>query len=412
MAHDDQAMVIRRSRIRLVDLSTEVTAGILQRPGRAVLTALGTVLGIGAFVAVLGLTASAQGQISDRFTAQVATEVMIEDTGTADAFTEPAFPPDADRRVRRINGVSHAGVWWQVEHTPPLPVTGVSLPGVSSPKGLSVYATTAGFLEAVRPRMLSGRLYDEGHDSTGARVVVLGAGAARQLGVRDLQMRPAVFIDDIPFTVIGVIEDVARQPELLSSVMVPRRTVEEFWGEPAKAGQAKMLVETRAGAAQVVARQVAIALRPEAADRFKVIPPPDPRQLRDQVDSDLNTLFLILAGLCLIVGAVGIANTTMVAVLERTSEIGIRRALGARRRHIAAQFLSESGVVGLLGGLVGTSLGVLTVVLVAVAKNWTPVMPIWTAAAAPILGGIVGVLAGAYPAIRAARIQPVEALRR
>nr|WP_324290519.1 ABC transporter permease [Streptomyces sp. H27-H5] len=120
----------------------------------------------------------------------------------------------------------------------------------------------------------------------------------------------------------------------------------------------------------------------------------------------------LLAGICLVIGAVGIANTTLVAVLERTSEIGLRRALGARGRHVAAQFLTEAATLGTLGGLVGTSLGELTVVAVSLARDWTPVIHPATVAAAPLTGLVTGLPAGLHPAWRAARIEPVEALRR
>ncbi|MFJ5829702.1 ATP-binding cassette domain-containing protein [Streptomyces sp. NPDC093089] len=126
----------------------------------------------------------------------------------------------------------------------------------------------------------------------------------------------------------------------------------------------------------------------------------------------LDELFLLPAFICLFVGTVGIANTTLVAVLERTGEIGLRRALGARARHVAAQFLLESGTWGALGGLIGTALGILTVVPVALARSWTPVIDLGFVAAAPFLGLATGLLAGLYPAWRASRIQPVEALRR
>lgn len=214
-----------------------------------------------------------------------------------------------------------------------------------------------------------------------------------------------------PFTVTGIIEDTERKADLLLSVVVPRTTAEKIWGPP-DGGSATMLVSTELGAAQQVARLAPTALRPDHPEYLKALPPPDPRMLRSSVGDDLNQLFMLLAGICLVIGAVGIANTTLVSVLERTGEIGLRRALGARARHITLQFLAESGVLGALGGLVGTSLGVVTVVGVAVARGWTPVVHPATAAVAPVIGLVTGVLAGLYPAWRASRVQPAEALRR
>ena len=122
-------------------------------------------------------------------------------------------------------------------------------------------------------------------------------------------------------------------------------------------------------------------------------------------------MFLLLAIVSLVVGAIGIANVTLVTVMERTGEIGLRRAVGARRRHIAIQFLGESAVIGLVGGVIGASIGLIIVVSVSAIKNWTPVLDPWMPLAAPLLGAVVGLVAGLYPAIRAARLEPVEALR-
>jgi putative ABC transport system permease protein len=173
-----------------------------------------------------------------------------------------------------------------------------------------------------------------------------------------------------------------------------------------------MLISTELGAARQIASEAALALDPAHPEHFKVVPPPEPKTLRGSVTSDLNQLFMLLAGICLVIGAVGIANTTLVAVLERTGEIGLRRALGARGRHITVQFLAESGALGALGGLVGTSLGTVTVVAMAVHREWTPVIHPATVVTAPLAGLATGVLAGLYPAWRASRIQPAEALRR
>jgi putative ABC transport system permease protein len=145
---------------------------------------------------------------------------------------------------------------------------------------------------------------------------------------------------------------------------------------------------------------------------LRATPPPDPHNLLDSVNTDLSALFLALAAICLVIGTIGITNTALVAVLERVGEIGLRRALGARRRHIALQFITESTSLGALGGLIGTALGVAVVITVALVRHWTAILDPLTVLPGPLIGALVGMLAGVYPAVRAATIEPLEALRR
>lgn len=416
-------MMIRRRRAAVPGLSlttirpralvAEATAGILQRPGRSILTALGTILGVGAFVCVLGITATANGQISGRFNELTATAVTVEQSDPFDDAGTPrlAFTPDAESRIRQVQGVRSGGIRFdtsnkhRVSGLPP----GTALVDAGG-EGVPVVAASPGYWEAIHAVIGSGRTYDHFHSGREERVAVVGEGVARQLGVTRLQANPAVFIDGIPFTVVGVVKDVQRDPDVLLSVVVPDTTAVALWGPPDT--PARMLVETDLGAAGVVAQQAALALRPDQPEALKSVAPPDPRSLRDGVASDLNALFLLLAGICLVIGTVGIANTTLVAVLERVPEIGLRRSLGARPLHIGTQFLTESTALGGLGGLVGTSFGVLVVVMVALSRDWTAVLEPWTVFAAPFIGALTGLVAGLYPAVRAARIEPVEALRR
>jgi putative ABC transport system permease protein len=263
------------------------------------------------------------------------------------------------------------------------------------------------------PTVKTGTLFNAFHDRRGERVAVLGEAAAARLGIAQLTAQPAVFINRRAFTVVGIVSDTQRLPEMLLGVIIPRTTAERLYPPPDPSREpAQMVVQTRTGAAQLVARQAPVALRPDNPALLRATPPPDPQSLRSRVDTDLAGLFLALAGICLLVGAVGILNTTLVAVLERVGEIGLRRALGARPRHIATQFLTESTALGTLGGLLGTALGVALVVAVAVANGWTAILEPVTVLPAPLIGSVVGMLAGAYPAIRAATIEPLEALRR
>jgi ABC-type antimicrobial peptide transport system permease subunit len=170
-------------------------------------------------------------------------------------------------------------------------------------------------------------------------------------------------------------------------------------------------IEVDVGAAELIGTQAAIALAPNQPDQLRVSLPPSPAGVRSSVENDVNALFLILGGVSLLVGAIGIANVTLVSVMERTGEIGLRRALGASRRHIATQFLFESAALGALAGLLGTSLGILTVVAVSVTRDWSPVLDSWLPLAAPILGAVIGLLAGTYPAWKASATEPIAALR-
>ncbi len=225
-----------------------------------------------------------------------------------------------------------------------------------------------------------------------------------------------MFVDGIAYTVIGVYGSAQRVVTNSSAMLIPEKTALADFGNPppgiGNQAEAQMVVATRIGAARAVARQMATAELPTDPGRLVVTSPPSPQNLQSEVSGDLAGLFLILALVSLFIGAVGIANTTLVAVLERTEEIGLRRAVGARPRHIAAQFLAESTALGTLGGLIGTCIGVGTVVIFAAAKDWTAVLnPAYTLPA-PLIGSVVGLLAGAYPALRAARTSPLAALRR
>lgn len=409
--------LVQLTALRPGDTFGEAVAGLLQRPARSVLTMLGTVLGIGAFVAVLGLTATAGSQIDQDFTALKATQVTLQDAAQpaqqadGSSIVPPvSFPSDAGAKVAALTGVVHAGVWWQTPLQNPSVAPSAQLSSAPG-GGILVYAADPGALAAMQPTMKTGVLYNDFHQGHGEHVAVLGSAAAQSLGISRVDDQPAVFVNGQPYTVVGIIDDVRREPEMLLGVIIPTSTALAAYGPPTQP-RASMLIQTRVGAAQLVARQAPPLLRPDDPQLFTVIAPPDPHGLHDSVTGSFNSLFVLLAAICLAIGAVGIANITLVAVLERTAEIGLRRSLGARPRHIAAQFLAESTALGTLGGLIGTSAGVAVVVVVAMARQWTAVLEPWAVLPAPLIGTVVGLLAGLYPAMRAARIEPVEALRR
>lgn len=400
-----------RSRMRVRDLLSESVAGLEARPARSALTILGTVLGISALVATLGVSRTAGNQIVARFDALAATEVVVEPSsvtagGSARTST---IPWDADQRLLRLNGVVGAGTLTQVNVRGAFSRTAPVQDATSTTEfDIPVRAASPGLFAAVKTRMRSGRVFDAGHDQRADRVCVLGPGAAERLGLNRVDQQPAVFVGDRLFVVIGIIDDVVRQPDLLDSIVIPNATARAEYdlGSPQL-----VAIDTSIGAASLVARQSTRALDPNDPTRLKASTAGEATRVKDEVSSDLSGLFLILGGVSLLVGAIGIANVTLVSVLERIGEIGLRRALGAGRRHIIAQFLTESTVLGFIGGAVGAALGVLVTVAISAVKQWTPVMDARLPLAAPALGAVVGLLAGLYPALRAASLQPVEALR-
>ncbi|WP_256961865.1 ABC transporter permease [Streptomyces sp. NRRL B-24572] len=389
----------------------ESLAGLVQRPGRSLLTMLGTILGVGAFVTVLGFTSTATGQISASFSTLQASTVTVNDVEpTEGQIPTVNFPKDSDQRIERLNGVRAAGVWWPAPLHSPTIATRPLPPSEGGSNGMTVFAASPGALNALEPTLSTGTLYNEFHQRRGEPVCVLGSGAARVLGITRLDNRPVVFVNSTAYAVVGVVSDVQRMPESLLGVIIPTSTALKAFGPPVD-HPAQMIIHTRLGAARLIAHQAPIALRPDNPRLLTAVPPPDPHSLRDAVNTSLSGLFLLLALICLVIGAVGIANTTLVAILERTGEIGLRRSLGARPRHIAVQFLTESTALGTLGGLIGTGIGVTVVVAVALLQEWTAVLDPVTVLPAPLVGSVVGLLAGLYPALRAARIEPLDALR-
>jgi macrolide transport system ATP-binding/permease protein len=396
-------------RMRPRDLVGEALAGLLARPARVALTVLGTVIGVGALVATLGLSKTAANQIVGHFDALAATDIVVSPSARAGGAGAAVLPWDAEARLLRLNGVAAAGTLSDVDVRGALARSvPINDPLAAGAIQLPMKAASPGLFRAVRAQLATGRLFDAGHSLRADRVLVLGPNAARRLGIARVDQQPAIFVGDRVYAVIGLLAGVRRQASLLGAAIMPEGTARREFGLRAPAFAQ---VETRIGAVDLIARQAPLALSPSDPGLLKVAAPPDPRQLRGAVKNDLNALFLLLGGVSLLVGAIGIANVTLVSVLERVGEIGLRRALGAGRRHIAAQFLLESTAMGLAGGLIGASLGTLVIVGVSASKTWTPVLDPWVPLGAPALGALIGLASGTYPSLRAASLEPVEALR-
>ncbi|WP_217135443.1 ABC transporter permease [Leucobacter chinensis] len=406
----------RRSRVKTgfttQDLVHEALEGVAARPSRLIITLVGTVLGIASLVLTIGLAQTAAGQISQKFDSVTATRVTVEPgkadgPGNTERVTQ-RLPWDAVERVSQIAGVEGSTLIAELSQGLSVDAVQVQDPGAVPEAPPKVIAASAGLMDVVSGSLSTGRFFDEGHAERGDRVVVLGKKAAEKLGINRVTGQPAIFIDDRAYTVIGILDEVGVRETLLDSAIVPITTARQQLG---LTKPQNLDIRIQIGAGPVVAKQAPIALNPNSPEGFKIGAPASMSELQGSMEADFNVLFIAIGAVALLGGGIGIANVTLLSVAERRSEIGLRRALGARTKHIAQQFMLESLITGVLGGLIGVSVGLIGLLIISVIQEWTPVVSWWAAPAGVVVGAIVGLAAGTYPALKAARIEPVDALR-
>lgn len=400
-----------RSRLTIKDTAREALLAVTRAPLRTVLTSMGTVLAVGTAIATIGLSSSAAGAVSGTFDALRATIVTFSDNNRYQS--PPDLTDKAEKPLDRLNGVVRAGLIWSVGNGGRLYQVGRTTPQPGQPQiGLPVTAASAGGLATIGAKVSAGRLYDAGMDQRGDQVALLGATAARQLGITSVGEAPVIFIGSDAFTVVGIVQRAPLDPTVLLGVIVPPSAAGTIAGQFGANFGRQIMVRTTPGAAQLIGRQGALAIDPLFPHRISASVPEDPTALRQSVNSSLTSLLLAIALIALGVGVIAIANTTLLSVVQRRAEIGLRRSVGAAPRHIAVMIVAEAVLTGAIGGLMGTSVGVLIISAVCASRGWAPVLDPALLLAAPAAGAVAGLLAGLYPAWRASRVSPISALQR
>ena len=391
------------SRLRPRDALGVAATGLRARPLRAVLSALGIAVGIAAMVAVIGISASSRAQI-DRQLRALGTNLLTVEPGEELLSGEPAKLPDES-----VDMVARIG-----------PVTSVSAVGTVDDafvyrndeidelltNGITTLAARPDLLDTVGGEVASGRWLDQALAEYAT--VVLGATTADRLGISQADGSVAVWLGEEWFTVVGILAPAPLAPELDAAALVGWPIAEEQLGYD---GSPTRLYE-RSPESQVedVRAVLPATVNPENPEEVTVSRPSDALAAQAAADETLITLLLALGGVALLVGGIGVANTMVIAVLERRSDIGLRRALGATRGHIRVQFLGESVLLAGFGGIGGAVLGGAVTAVFAASRHWPVALPVWVLGMAAGATVVVGAVAGAYPAARAARMSPTAAL--
>ncbi|GAB2573008.1 ABC transporter permease [Streptomyces capparidis] len=375
--------------------------GLRSRPMRVFLSALGIAIGIAAMIGVVGISTSSQEELNRRLDA-LGTNLLTAAPGQSFGGEQARLPRTAVEMAASVAEVESVSAIGRTDAR----VYRNDLVPEQETGGIGVYAARTDLPATVGVELAAGGWLNEANARYPA--VVLGARAAAHLGVYQAGPEARVWLGGRWFTVVGILAPSELVPELDSAALVGWPAAER---ELAFDGHATTLF-TRAEQSAVTGVQEVLGatVNPEHPNEVEVSRPSDALEAKEATDDALGGLLLGLGAVALLVGGVGVANTMVISVLERRSEIGLRRALGATRGQIRLQFLCESLLLSALGGLGGVALGIAVTAGYAGYQGWPALVPLWAMAGGVGATLVIGGLAGFYPAVRAARLAPTEAL--
>ena len=391
------------SRIHFSDLARTATVGIRSRKTRAGLSAIGIMIGIASIVGILGLSESSKSELLARLD-RLGTNLLTVEPDGGFGRGDGNLPADAASMISRITPVEATSMVSFVE--------GVNvykndlIPGGKT-GGISVQAVDSKLLNVLAGSLADGVWFDDAKSAF--PTVVLGSVAAERLGVREVTGVQPLWLGEQWFIVIGILTTFELAPDLDRAALVGHNAAQTYLDHENLPTRVVVRVDPRR--VDQVTTVLSATANPEFPEEVVVDRPSEALEAAEAAEDTLTTLFVGLGSIALLVGGVGIANVMVISVIERRGEIGLRRALGATRRHIASQFLGEALLLAFMGGVGGVIIGITATAVYANVKGWSLIVP-----PIAIIGGLgaallIGGVAGLYPATRAARLSPTEALR-
>ncbi len=390
------------SRLHSSDAFRTAAVGLQTRKLRAALSALGIMIGIAAMVGVLGLSESSKSDLLAQLD-RLGTNLLTVQAGTGIGLGSGELPDEAAAMIARIGPVETtstvSSVSASVYRTDYIPE--------GETGGITVQAVDVNLLDTLAGSVADGKFLDAA--TSAYPTAVLGSVAAERLGIADVTGTQQIWLGEQWFTVIGVLNQFELNPDLDRAALIGFGSAADYLDHDNVA--TSLLVRADPDYIDDVMGVLSATANPQNPEEVQVARPSDALEAKEAADDAFTALFLGLGAVALLVGGVGIANVMVISVLERRSEIGLRRALGATKRHVAVQFLGEALLLSVAGGIGGVALGWLVTGVYANIKGWATLIPPLAIGGGIAAALLIGAIAGLYPAIRAARLSPTEALR-